>query len=52
MEPGRLELYPYHTFIESSEETDAAPALVLSGNKMLLYVTPTQRSKVSGISSV
>lgn len=34
MEPGRLELYPYHTFIESSEETDAAPALVLSGNKM------------------
>lgn len=23
IEPGRLELYPYHTFIESSEEKDA-----------------------------
>lgn len=52
MEPGRLELYPYHTFIESSEES-AVPALVLSRNKMLvLYVTPTQGSKVSGNSSV
>lgn len=35
MEPGRLELYPYHTFIESSEEPDAAAtARVPSGNKM------------------
>lgn len=28
MEPGRLELYPYHIFIESSEEKEAVRALV------------------------
>lgn len=52
IEPGRLELYPYRTFIESSEEKEAVLTLVLSRIKLLLYVTPAQRSKVSGISSV
>lgn len=49
MEPGRLELYPYHALMETSEETDAGPSLVLSRKQMLLYMTPTQRSKVSWI---
>lgn len=47
MEPGRLELYPYHPFIESSEGSDVAPAPVLPSNKILVYV----RSKVIRISS-
>lgn len=45
MEPVRLELYPYHSFIESSEEKDAVLALVLSRNEMLLYVSPTSEVK-------
>lgn len=52
MEPGSLELYPYHFFIESSVEKHAALALILSSNKMLLHVTLMQRSKVIRIFSV
>lgn len=33
MEPGRFELYPYLALMETSDETDAGPALVLSRNQ-------------------
>lgn len=40
MEPGRLELYPYHALMETSEETDAGPSLVLSRKQdVALYDT-------------